>query len=146
MPALPRQPSRPELLTLCEAAAALDVSPSTLRRWCDDEGAPVARRGRKGKNGAGLYDVAAIRAWRAREPSDTDDVKTYAQLIVDPLKLIADASWTQFCSTTGPHKHQLAGELAAIGFRVLAALEDLGMTDVPMPPEITRLRLIAQQK
>src|ERR1700736_3447113 len=130
------------LLTLCECAAALDVDPSTLRRWCKDDGAPIARPGRKGKNGAALYDVEAIRDWRDQKRNAANDSETLSALRAELPQLIAEALWAQFLAATGPHKKPLAGELAAAGHRILYALEDHGVTTAAAPGTLERLRLI----
>ena len=54
-----------------EAAAALGVTPQRINRWVAD-GAPVARRGRRGH--PHQYDVEALKAWRAaRDPQRAVD-------------------------------------------------------------------------
>jgi hypothetical protein len=138
VPALPRQ----------QASRELGISESTLRRWCEHEGAPIARRGRKGNRGAALYDVAAIQAWREQRrqgPSKTNEVNTSAQLIADLPQIISDALDEQFLKTTGPHKLQLAAEFTGVWYRLLKVLEKRGIADVPMPAKIERLRLIAHR-
>ena len=56
---------------LPEAARALGVSTSTLRRWMQ-AGAPVARRGRRGRGCRALLDPVAVQAWREGERGDAD--------------------------------------------------------------------------
>jgi phage terminase Nu1 subunit (DNA packaging protein) len=131
----------PALLPHNLAARELGKDPSTLIRWVK-KGAPVARRGHRGKNGAALYDVDAIRAWRVQQSAQSELVETSAKLIADLPGLIGKAFMAQFCATTGPHKQQLASELAAACYRLLTSLEDYGIV-APMPAEFERLRLIA---
>lgn len=138
MPSLPRQP----------AARALGISESTLRRWCEVLGAPIARRGRKGNLGGTLYDVAAIQAWRDRrwpQSTMTEEVQTHAELIADLPQMMANSLNEQFLSATGPHKLRLAAEFAGVWRRFLTALEKRGIVDVQTPAEIDRLRLIAHR-
>src|SRR5690606_35936660 len=54
-----------------EAALALGVSPSTLRRWVA-AGCPVARRGRRGRGCQTLFDPVAVLAWREVGRGDVD--------------------------------------------------------------------------
>lgn len=56
-------------LPLNEAARALNTSETTLRRWID-AGAPVARRGRRGRGHVTLVDPAAVEAWLAAKADD----------------------------------------------------------------------------
>lgn len=53
-------------LPVPQAARVLGTSSATLRRWIA-AGAPVARRGRRGRGRATLVDPAAVMAWRRRE-------------------------------------------------------------------------------
>jgi hypothetical protein len=57
-------------LTVEAAAKELRRSTVTIRRWLA-EGAPCVRPGRSGRNGSALVDVAALRAWRARNEAGT---------------------------------------------------------------------------
>jgi hypothetical protein len=130
----------PALLPHNSAARELGKNPSTLTRW-KKKGAPVARRGHRGKNGAALYDVDAIRAWRAQQSAQSKLVEMSAKLIADLPGLIGKAFMAQFCATTGPHKTALAGALAGVGYRLLASLKDFGI-DAPLPDQVEKLRLI----
>lgn len=51
-------------MPLTEAARALGVYPSTLRRWIQ-RGAPCERLGGVGRGNGSLVDVEAIRRWRS---------------------------------------------------------------------------------
>jgi phage terminase Nu1 subunit (DNA packaging protein) len=53
---------RRQLVMRAAAAQALGVSPARISQWISD-GAPVARRGRRGR--PALYDVQRLRRWRA---------------------------------------------------------------------------------
>jgi len=71
-----------------EAARALGVSTSTLRRWMQ-AGAPVARRGRRGRGCRALVDPVAVLAWREGERGDVD--ATLRELAGRLPELIGDA-------------------------------------------------------
>src|SRR5690348_9306169 len=67
-PRSPRSGDRPRgfslsrrLVMRAEAARVLRVPPTRIGQWVND-GAPVARAGRRGL--PALYDVAALRRWR----------------------------------------------------------------------------------
>lgn len=120
------------LLPIREAAQALGVSESTLRR-----GAPVARRGRRGKGGAALYDVDALQAWRDGEHG--------AAPASEFLELLGAVLWAQFAAMSGPHKRAIAGEFAAAWHRMHFELDDRGFTVSAQRIEIERLRLIGQK-
>ncbi len=62
-------PQTPELVGRAEAAAALGVAPGRISKWVAD-GAPVARRGARGQ--ASLYDVAALKRWRAHRTKEVE--------------------------------------------------------------------------
>ena len=124
------------LLNLREAAAALGSSEASLRRWCD-QGAPIARRGRRGKGGAALYDVNALKAWR--------DGDRGVEPASEFLALLGSVLWAQFLATSGPHKRAIASDFAAAWYRMRWELEDRGSSTGAAPIEIERLRLIAQK-
>jgi len=125
------------LLALREAAAALDTSEASIRRWVD-QGAPIARRGRRGKGGAALYDVDALKAWRGGD-------RGTATPDCDFLELLGAVLWAQFLATSGPHKRAIASDLAAAWHRMRWELEDRGSSAGAAPIEVERLRLIAQK-
>lgn len=136
----------PRLLPVAEAADALSVSASTLWRWLR-EGAPVARRGRRGRGSVTvLLDVEAIRAWRAQADGATAG-NALGVLLVELPELVAAAAWETHVAATGPHKRQVAGELAAMAYRLLWAISDrLGKHGEPLSEatEPERLRLLRQ--
>lgn len=124
-----------------EAAAALDIHPATLRRWID-AGAPVARRGGRGRGKRTLIDVPAVQAWRGQRASDL----VFASEIPE---LLAEAAWTAFRLTEGNDKARIAGVL--VGTWTVATttlLDHLRERDSEIPalavtPEkIERLRAI----
>lgn len=132
---------------LTAAARKLNVSVPTLRRWMAD-GAPVARRGRRGRGGAALLDVAAIEAWRGTGAA-TDLLHVLAAEVPE---LVAGAVEEAFRAATGPHKRAFAGHLALAWFEVTSRLLDRLRRDVPEIPElatvperIERLRQIARE-
>lgn len=129
-------------LELGPAAEALGVAPSTLRRWTR-QGAPVARRGRRGRGGAARYDVDAIRRWQRLQRSDV------AIAAVDLPRVIADAVCRLYVDLEGPHKRPCAGFAAGVWYAVsVAALDHLrahaaDVGDIEALPEnIRRLRAI----
>lgn len=134
-------------LPIAAAAAAAGVSAPTLRRWIA-AGAPVARRGRRGRGGAALIDVAAIEAWRGTGAS-TDALRAFAGEVP---QLVADAVDETFRELVGPHKRSSAGPLAACWFQVASALLDRLRRDAPEIPELSaiperieQLQLIAHE-
>ncbi len=129
------------------AALELAVSETTLRRWIA-RGAPVARRGRRGRGGHALVDVGAIAAWRGSGCS-TDALRVFAAEVPE---LVADAVDASFRAIRGPSKRELAGALAASWYWVTTALLDrlrrdcADIGDVAAVPEsVERLRQIAQR-
>ena len=71
MPSASKSTSGVAWLTRRELAARFTVHPMTVTKW-EQEGLPVARRGRRGK--PSLYDEAACRAWHdARETAAADE-------------------------------------------------------------------------
>lgn len=135
-------------LPVPQAARALGTSTGTLRRWID-AGAPVARRGQRGRGRATLVDPAAITAWRRRE-GGTDALAILAARLPE---LLADAAASAHRSA--PDKRDPAGAawcLCAawqLGVAtVVDAIREAG-ADIPDPaaiPEgIERLRKIAMR-
>lgn len=128
------------------AARDLGVSVPTLRRWLR-QGAPQARRGRRGRGGYALVDPRALAAWRASGKA-SDDAAIIA-LASEVPELVADAVADAFRQTEGPHKRACAGTLAATWYVVTVALMDRLRRDVPelrdpdtVPREIDHLRSI----
>jgi len=133
-------------LSIPDAARALGVSPRAVRRMVE-RGAPVARRGGRGRGRATLIDVAALRAWQ--RPSGR---------LVAPVVLartipaaIATAIAAAYRDVDRSDKRALAGIFAASWYVAsCAALDELRRldADVPeidvVPDEIARLREIAR--
>lgn len=134
-------------LPIDEAARALGVAPSTLRRWIA-LGAPVARRGRRGRGHVTLIDPEAIEAWRAAKAGG-DDVDAVLRSLAGALpELLADAAFEAF--RLAPDKRGAAWAAAAAWQLSAFALHDLLAEHVGALPEptaipepIERLRKIA---
>jgi hypothetical protein len=135
--------------TIAEAARALRLSPRQILRDIS-QGAPVARRGGRGRGRATLIDIDALAAWRrsqqAREREFADVLTTIAAELPE---LCATATHDLFVSLEGPHKRDSAGALAAAWFVVLTCVLDRLRRDAPnvpelsaLPEKITRLRRI----
>ncbi len=77
-------------LPLDQAAAELQVSPVTLRRWIR-AGCPVARRGRRGRSLSTLVDVAAVRRWKAEHREPDPRAALLEQLVQDVPGIAVDA-------------------------------------------------------
>lgn len=67
-----------------EAARALKVSESTVRRWVRD-GAPSARPGKPGRGNGALLDLGDLARWRARveAPSHTEYLAKLAAALLN---------------------------------------------------------------
>lgn len=136
---------------LRSTARALAVSPATLRRWLA-EGAPQARRGRRGRGGGAELDPQAIAAWRAcREAPEASGDAALRALAGELPELLADAAWSAFAAVEGPAKRHAAGTLAGAWYVSTTALldrirrEGLDVADpTALPAHIERLRKIAQ--
>ena len=130
-------------MKLHEAAAALNISPGTLRRWIRD-GAPVAHRGRRGRGHALLLDAEAVRAWRSAGTSET--LQTFAARIPE---LLANAADEAFRAAEGVPARYRASLIAGYWYMATHALLDAiraqGL-DVPelevVPHKIARIRSI----
>ena len=117
-----------------DAAAALGVAEVTLRRWMR-EGAPVARRGRRGRGCRALIDPDAVEAWR-RRTAGTDFVLAFAGRVPE---LVAAAVGDAFLQCSGPHKRALAGALAGAWYLVATSICDALREHAPAVPEIAHL-------
>lgn len=135
-------------LPVQDAARALGVTVRTLRRDLA-AGAPVVRRGGRGRGRAALVDVAAIEAWRRcrSQAAATDDVLRV--IAAEIPEILAAACHTAFVTIDGPHKRQAAGILAGAWYLAsVAVLDHLRRIDPTLPdvtavPEkIDRLRRI----
>ena len=120
-------------LPITEAAAVLGRSRRTLERWIS-EGAPVVRRGARGRGRCTLLDVTQVRAWR------NGHVVFYSRL----PEVVADAAFEAWCLVEGPHKRDCAGALAAAWYLITSKLNDeLDRPPVTEIPErIAHLRRI----
>src|SRR5690606_32463639 len=79
-------------LPIPAAAAQLGVSTPTLKRWLR-QGAPVARRGRRGRGCRTLIDPEAIRAWRRAQDADHAQVEAVLRALAGRIpELLADAA------------------------------------------------------
>lgn len=120
-----------------QATDELQVDPATLRRWLR-KGAPQVRRGRRGRGGGALLDVAAIRAWRNRTAVQASSISARA-LAAEIPELLAGAAMESFHAVTAPQKRAIAGVLAAAWYVSACALRDrLALLD-PTIPEIDAL-------
>ena len=128
-----------------DAARALGVPPITLRHWIA-AGAPVARRGGRGRGNCTLVAPAAVRAWRS---AGTADQLLHA-LAAELPQALAEAMAEAHALATGVAKAPLAGILAGVWYitvsKTLDALRAHGAT-IPeiaaIPATIERLRDIA---
>lgn len=133
---------RGEAYTVTEAAAELGVSGSTLRRWVAS-GAPVARRGRRGRGCQTLVNPADIRAWR--ESSHDPDAAAQALHAALP-ELLGDAMFQAF--RLAPDKRGAAWALAAAWRLALSSVADhVGIDDADhaLPDSVARLVKIAHE-
>jgi len=129
-------------VTLIEAARALGISPSTLRRWCA-QGCPH-QPGRRGNGGAARYDPELIRRWRAG-----DLEVSYHALAAELHQAAAGALFEQWRAIEGPSKRRDAGLVAACWFIFATATTDVlrqrdsTIAEPRLPSEIRHLRQIA---
>ena len=137
----------PRVCDLSAAASELEVSRATLRRWIS-EGAPVTRRGRRGRGCVTLVDPVAINAWRSGRLATAPDagLRVFADRIPE---ILADAVMETFQAVQGSHKRPSADVLAAAWYlgttRLLDAIraEGLEVADPSaMPAKIAQLRAI----
>ncbi|GGX89991.1 hypothetical protein GCM10007160_16780 [Litchfieldella qijiaojingensis] len=123
-----------------EAAHALGVSESTLRRWIA-AGAPVARRGGRGRGNVTLVDPDAVIAW-LNECDATEAMRAFAGQVPE---LVAGAIWESFRLAEGPHKRGVAELLVTLWYLASTEIMEAAGADAPeaWPEAIERLRKIA---
>lgn len=131
---------------IVDAARALGISERALRRDIA-AGAPVLRRGSRGRGRAALLDVDAIAAWRRSRAPRSDD--RLLVLAAEVPEIIGGAMHEAFALVDGPHKRLVAGALAGAGYMAIVALLDRLRREAPsvpeastLPPKIIRLRQI----
>lgn len=137
------------LLPLEAAAAALEIGASTLSLYVTRD-APVAVRGRRGRGGAALFDVEAVRAWIARRkaPASIDagaprtviaggtKRETLLSLYADLQADILDALLRTY-ETLPPAIRLTAGDaLASAGLRALWGMRDRFEWDADDLPDL----------
>lgn len=127
-------------VVIADAALALGVSESTVRRWIA-AGAPVARRGGRGRGNATLVDLDAMAAWLTECDAETALVAFAGRV----PELVAQAMDEAFRMIEGPHKRALAEPLVVAWYLACAAVMEAAGTDAPeaLPEVIERLRKIA---
>lgn len=130
-----------------DAAKVLGVPAGTLRRWLR-AGAPVSRRGARGRGLATLVDPAAVDAWRAA-PSHEALVMSIAAALPD---VVADAVEESHRLSEGIDRQALARVLAGTWYVVATRAMDalrVHCASVPevsaVPAQIERLRKIAHR-
>ena len=133
-----------------QAARVLGVTPATVRGWID-EGAPVVRRGRKGRGHSTLVNVAALDAWREARTSASSTDALLMQLAAEQSSVLAEAMVEAHQRAEGFDKRKLAAFAVATYYLIDTVLRDrlrercATVPDVrELPPEIERLRKIAE--
>lgn len=127
-------------VVISEAARELGVSVSTVQRWISS-GAPVARRGGRGRGNATLVDPAALLAWLNACDAEAALVALAGQV----PELVAGAVWESFKLCDGPHKRPSADLLVTVWYLVATEIMEAAGADAPeaLPEAIERLRKIA---
>jgi hypothetical protein len=130
-------------LPLPAAADALGVTVPTLRRWIR-AGAPLARRGRRGRGRQALVDVRAIEAWRASQ------APTLAAAAAGLPEVLAAVVERAVLEADGLPKARMAGWAAGLWYSCsVAVLDSLRQHDPAVgdvstvPLAVERLRKIA---
>ena len=94
------------ILPLAACAVALGLTVRQLR-YAVRQGAPVARRGHKGRGGATLVEPAAISAWM-QERGDYAAVQARWRIARDFERNLAESLVLLVRNEDGPHKRALA--------------------------------------
>lgn len=133
-------------LPVAGAARALGVPRAQLRHWIA-AGAPVARRGGRGRGNRTLVDPEAVRAWHAASAND----QRLMALAVELPEALAAAMAEAHALATGMAKAPLAGVLAGAWYLAATRALDALRVHAPATPELTsipaaieRLREIAR--
>lgn len=128
-------------LPIPQAAKILGVHPATLKRWIS-RGAPVARRGRRGRGGRTLVDVDQVRQWQ--KGGDAEAV--LYRLAADVPHLLADAMAQAHRLAEGPYKRELGQGLCGAWYLANAAIADRLRNEIPniqeptdLPPAIAQM-------
>jgi hypothetical protein len=123
-------------LTVTACAARLGLSQRQLR-YAIAQGAPIVRRGRKGRgDSATLVDPQALSDWLAAE-RDRGEEAPRRKLAAELIHAVADTTVLQFRMESGPHKAALLTSLIANFYATAGAIrEQLGLppleaADVP---------------
>lgn len=128
-----------------EAARELGISPPTLKRWIR-AGAPVARRGRRGRGCRTLVDPEAVDAWR-RAQGGEDALRALAGRLPE---IVGDAMAE--AHRLAPDKRGAAWAAVAGWQLSVAAVFDhlrargVELADPAIPEKIDRLRKIANRR
>lgn len=131
-------------VSLTAAAASLDVSAATVRRWIR-QGAPCARQGDYGRGHSARVVVAEIAAWRARRavsvsaPGEPERIDQIAQALLDTL--MCDAGQGEPAHVAlGISRRQAAALLALAFERIGRAVT--GHDIESLPAQIVQLRTV----
>lgn len=105
------------------------------------QGAPVVRRGGKGRGHSTLLDPSAVADWLNRRGTFTQE--HHLQLARGLIAAVAEATALRFRAASGPHKLALARELVAQFFDAAQAIrEQLGLPPLEpadVPAEIRKM-------
>jgi hypothetical protein len=126
-------------LRLIEAARALKVDPSTLRRWVA-AGCPCLEEGTVGRNHGAILDLDVVSRWRAErhdavsvQRQNADLLAIIASALIDSLK--RDGAHKRVDITEG----QASGLLALAYKRIWQNLTRQPVDEFVSPPEIAHL-------
>lgn len=132
------------MLPLADAARELGVAPVTLKRW-RKLGCPCVP-GKRGRGHVTMYDVDAIRTWRAAHGREA----ALLEIATAAPGVLADATLDAFKQIDAPDKRRQAGLLAGTWYVLTTAMLDHLRTtcaEVPelagVPEPVERLRKIA---